>query len=262
MDKVNSTMEQETKFIEFLGYHLEDCKNYGSWSILDKNNKQIGYLVCSDKKYHTVIDSDNIKYDNEGELNDDFKNFKYKVDGKYKVEQTIKKETYIFRSLRITCDNMIIHLTFSTSGCGHVELVYIINEKGYKMSQLLEYYRDDSPYLSGCYHFSEWFKSENLGVDDERHYITDYKYDMMRGHYSYYSGKHLVENKPIDFDGKADELAKEHGKGIELFNKVREVVNNIIPHDGDVFDDMFGEDTINYYHLNVFFPNCVKEKKK
>ena len=260
-----SSFELESYFIKLLGYHLEDCKKFGNWKIYNDNEKVVGYLICNEHNYHTVINDDKIQYDMEGKIDDKpFKTFKYKVEKEYTVIQIFTNYPFNARRLEIRSDSMFIGLSFTTCGCGYIELYHRIGSGDNKRTYAFEYCCDKRPQDPfGKYSYLSCVNYPELGlINDKDYYSADFIRGKMMGDYHHSSNNEISDSGKIIFDGTADELALQHQEGIKLFDKVRETVNEIIPHSEgvDIINSMFSEVTINYYHLNPFFQNYERNK--
>ena len=264
MGECESTFEKEKELVEFFGYHLEDGKIRGSYSIEDANDKNVGYLIVENGKYHTYIDSDTIHYDCKGELtNWNCKGFEYELKGKGYVLQRLTKNDGpgICRVLNLHGNS---HISFyaTNSGSGSFNLFYRKEENEYKMNTHIEYL-----YSSGIYKFYDSIESEQLGIDktyliysdngERFNYNPNKKVRMIEIiNREYFNAHKFYLDKPLD------EFVKTHQRGLEFVSKMRKIINESIPHNGDVLDDLFDEATINMFHLNPFFPNYEKGKEK
>jgi hypothetical protein len=257
----DSSIEKEMEFIKFLGYHVDDCKLSGNWAILDENNKEIGSLTSDGEIYHTIIDSNKVHYDNEGELTGCyFKAFSYDIKGKGHVRHRLTKDcgSGTCRFLEYSDGKMSIAITATSHGSKHFDVSYSFKEKGWEMHTSVEY-----SYESGKYKYWDSLKSEILGIDDFLHIYTDpptFDYDPTKS--LPYTKSVNYEWETFEYDGTVEDFAKEHQKGIELVDKVRKIINEIMPHDGDVLDYMFSENIVNVCRFNIFFPNYQKESEK
>lgn len=256
----DSSIEKEFEFIEFVGYHVEECKTSGNWLIVDANDKEVGSLIVNGNIYHTIIDSDTIHYDNEGELTGwCYKTFSYEVKDKGMASHRLTKNSTAgtCRCLKVKNDKMTIYIEATASGSDMIEVSYRYEENGYEIHHNMEY-----SYKMGRYTYSIFVFDKSVDRKLKTHYFLytnppTFNYDPTKS-------LTTAECKDDDctefeFNGSVEELAINHQKGIELLNKVREIVNEFIPHKGDVIDDLFSKKVVDYCHLNIFFPNCKKE---
>ena len=257
----DSTLDKEMEFIEFLGYHIDDCKISGSWVILDENNKEIGSLNTDGRVYHTIIDSDKIHYDNKGVLNGcSFKGFSYEIKGKGKIRHRLTKESGsgTCRFIEYNSDELDIYITATSHGSKHLDVSCHIKKNDLITDTSMEYC-----YESGRYQYHDTCNSEKLSINESTFIYTDpplFNYDPT---------KSLRINKSINgewttdiYNGSVEDFAKEHHKGIELVDRVRNIINEIIPHDGDILDYLFSEEVVDQCGFNMFFLNYEKESEK
>jgi hypothetical protein len=254
-----SSIDEEKEFIELLGYNLVEGKNDGYLGIVDKDENIVGYLNYDDKKYHTFIDSKEIFCDSTGNLDDKKHNkvFEYEIKGKYHVNFTLNHVQPFWNGRLLFINNDDTRVELSLNPDGQLELSQTLKKYGCEITQKLVYFHDRN------YCYSVWLSNEG---ESNKNYISfsassdldTYNVSVVRD-VVITSDKH-DKNEDI-LEGKPSYWLLKHQRGIDFFQSVRTMVNEIIPiKDDDTIRYILTPKVIVENHLKYFFPDYEKEK--
>lgn len=290
----------EKRILDLLGYSIDEKCINNKWTIRDENGNKIGYteyLVTPKENddlglklfisgdihdpnngpyYHTVIDSDTISYNASRNVEGKAYHFDIKNVGDLHLslvpvtpsgldifmmfELYSEKYGNIFLNLFKTKTAYAVISTCQSSL--NFEYVYKIN--GYEVSEEVDF--RNAEYSNINEYKTYTFKRSYRSLDN----TAIYHWEGIEASNSIYNKDKLCVTPIVDGKfGKsnyiknktAEDYAKEHGRGIELFNQLRELTNKILPFKVDIFYEILKDD-IKEYGLESFFEEDTKKLSK
>lgn len=295
MRKIQHDLNKEKRLVNLLGYSLIGPNASNRWTIMDKNQNQVGFIQYKkiyggNKKkgyskifgYHTYIDSLTISYNFIRENNDVDGNVINNTDYNYSFD--IKRENQ-------DIDHVIMNI-------GKYPSLNIYSKKYGNINFNIDY---QGLYLNfksktDNYNIEEIlvYKNMDTGHHDNKEYVYQIRYckkslelsdDNPKGRTSreisgtqcYYDENKLKISEKAWINGKLrtdresnvkgtiEELASKHQMGIDCFNHFRFLVNQIIPFNEEIISLLVSNDTVQQYNLSMFFPDyenkAIKKQK-
>ena len=284
-------MKYELRLLDLLGYHYEKSPDEDKLLIIDDHGKEVGYTewrnlglkdlgvkICcgsGEGKVHTVIDSDTIKA-NFTRGKTDSKVYYLDVKGVGTIVFRFGKHTFLLdNSVLNICSDKYGHISINhrkgneygiIPGPNTFSLNYYYKYNGYEI-------REDMRYRNMDYSNRNLFKEYSylLCYGKENEDILKHKgYEV----WGSTDAKSITINPTVrdirthefkDYDTKAqtvEEFAIEHGRGLELFDQIRDLLNVILPFKKELLYEIF-KDKIDEFGYNIlFYPEERKTKTK
>ena len=253
-----SSIEKETRFINLLGYHLEECKAFGCWNILDNDDNNYGYLNTDGKKYEVKLDSPTIYYEDHGSIDIwNNKTFEYEVKNKYRIGFTLTSERVGLHGREMFIDNDRMHLKIMLT-YGGISIVYFIRdqEEEYEYILSFDYDREYDYIEEHTTHRGKEDVVEKKGFYGDQYFCKYTNPNHTRVNVCHYINGVEIDNIPSYIhENNVSDLSIKHHKGIELFTRIREVVNDILPFKEDALYEIFDFKTIYNEKITHFFPD-------
>lgn len=264
-EKHFSTPERERRFIELLGYTLinvDEC----NWNIHDdESDKDIGTFYCNGEEYHTVISSSKVNYEDRGKCvnaAETNKVYEYEVNGKfghkYKVYHTLSEVTPFWHGklIRIESDDLVleVRLEYDIQLQSKIEFKY----GDTKVTKIVDYHPME--YIAAEYLDDESRKINQAAFFSAKYEIGRNSLDDLSIHTIIRDGENADCNISVVKTDMNDWIMSHH-RGIEIFEVIRNVINNIIPFKEDVIRTIFTPEGIKDYQLEIFFPEHKEEKE-
>ena len=290
----------EKRLLDLLGYSIDEECIDNKWTIRDEYGNDIGYteylkapnedddlglelFISGDitdsnngPYYHTVIDTDTISYNATRNVDEKAYHFDIKNVGDLHLSLVPVTPTgldpfMMFELYSEKYGNIFLNLfktktayaVISTCQCS-LNLEYVYNINDYEVREEVDFRNADYSNINEykTYTFKRSYQSlKNTSI---------YHWVGIEASNSIYNKDKLCVTPIIDGKfGKsnyiknktAEDFAKEHSRGIELFNQLRELTNKILPFKVDIFYEILKND-IKEYGLESFFEEDIKKLRK
>ena len=290
--QVKHNLEKEEKLINLLGYNLVGPNNSNRWLILDKNQKQVGYIQYKktyheNKKagfmkafgYHTKIDSPDITYEYTRAIVDKYgnilnnKNYNYSFDIKRNNQDSDHVELSIGENPSITIwSSKYGFIDFKTNYKG-LYLNYKSQTDNFNIEEILAYKNIDDEYHDNKeYTYQIKYCKKPLTLSDYNNKgITTREISGIQNYNNENQLKicektwlhsKLRNKKEYIVEGNVEEMALKHQMGIDCFNHFKYLINQIIPFQEEVVSSLITKDIINQQNLSMFFSEEKKDNIK
>lgn len=277
----NLNIDIEERFIKFLGYKVIGPNNSNRWIILDKNEKQVGFIQYkkihnrNPKKnlpavfgYETRIDSDLLSYSNLRREDEDLnENLNYEFDnkdnhieisfGKY-PSITIWSDAYGYMCFNINADMFHFNFKSKTENYNLEETVIVKNRKvdicdlfAQRYSYTLSYCDKDKSLdgkdtntLEIIFDYHPYYQEQNKMKVEEKRWEKDV----------------FIGQKTTVVEGTIKEAISKHKMGIEAFNHFRYILSQALPFTDDLITDIL-QDCDLEEEFKLFIPDFEKNSK-
>lgn len=274
MEIINHNIEKEKRLVELFGYYLSGPDGSNRWTIWDSDKKNEVYGYIQYKKlhggqkskgipkvfgYHTLINSPNVKSAFSREVNSE------------------ENSTYKFEIKGEDGDNSV-HITMGecpsiqiwSSKYGHID--FSINyELRLRLGSKTENFNVCEVFIFGniddlehrfpkkyIYHIEYCKKKHELSDSNPKWRTTreisgEYDNEHLKLNIrTWLHGRKITDDKYI-VPGTIEEMAINHGMGIDTLNHFRYILNRIIPTKEDALSAIVGERIIRERGLSVLF---------
>lgn len=279
-------IEKEKKLIDLLGYKLKGPDNSNRWIII-KGNQEVGYIQFKKLKngnkakniskiygYKTVINSDDILYEELREANDSKGNIKEENyyylfyikhdEEKDAVECCLSNDTYItiwsseygFISFYVDYGGLYLNYHSKTDNFNIEEVVAYKNSHD-KATKKYIYQIKYSNRLSDNTSdkrvtIREISGVQNASIGENKVLIKETSEKRLKNRKTSTKEEHVVE-------GDIEKLVYSHEMGIDSFNHFRWIINRILPFKKEVLESLVDEKKIEDLGLSIFFNQKEKE---